>query len=325
MISLQMENRISICNQTEKIDRREAIRRIALYSTAALLFSACNNDTSYDQDYLTSKEAMRELEILYDYGSISPEILQEEILTQIGLTGGLKDEDKWFGFENLQFLKNQKNQQYILRVKYPAGSASQHVTDTYGAPIGGTQFNVGIPQDLVGRERLNLSYSLRFARNFKFVKGGKLPGFYGGSVYSGQRPPDGTNGFSTRYMWNRDGEGSAYVYSPEIESHDYDHGIHYGLGNWRFIPGEWIGMRQQVRLNTPGDDDGRIQVWVNGEDVLNQQGMRYRDVPDLEFDGVYFSTFFGGSDQSWETPVDTYIDFSNFQIDDSFREGEYAD
>lgn len=170
------------------------------------------------------------------------------------------------------------------------------------------------------KERLNLTYSVRFPQSFSFVKGGKLPGFYGGEVYSGQRPPDGTNGFSTRYMWNRDGRGSAYVYSPEIGGHSFDHGIHYGLGNWSFVKGEWLDMRQQVRLNEPGQDDGRIQVWMNDQEVLHQRGMRYRGVENLEFGGVFFSTFFGGSDSTWATPVNMHLDFANFQVNDSFRE-----
>lgn len=311
-----MEKGLSTFLHAKKIDRRTMIKGSAL-SMFALFIAACDTSRIATTEIQTDEE---EATILYDYGTVTSKILQEDIMPQIGLTGAPTDQGKWFGLENIQMRHNQGDDRFILRIRYPKGSASQTVTNEFGAPVGGAQFNVALPQVWKGKERLNLSYSLRFDTKFQFMQGGKLPGFYGGETYSGQRPPDGSNGFSTRYMWNRNGRGSAYVYSPEIEGHDYDHGIHYGLGNWKFVPGEWIDMRQQIRLNTPGTDDGRIQIWHNGESVLNQHGMRYRDTDELGFDGVYFSTFFGGSDPSWETPQDTYIDFANFQVDDAFRE-----
>ncbi len=318
-------------NEPERIFTR---RQILLWATATLALAACGRDEVPPTPTLVPSPTpvptetpipatpeVSDMELIYDFGDINKQILQNEVLPAIGLDGELTDEEKWFGLENLQLFKTQKNSsQHVLRVRYPAGSASQTVTKNEGAPVGGVQFNVALPSKWDNKERLNLGYSVRFPENFAFVKGGKLPGFYAGEVYSGQRPPDGTNGFSTRYMWNREGRGSAYIYSPEIEGHSFDHGIHYGLGNWSFVKGEWQDMRQQVRLNEPGEDDGRIQIWMNGKEVLHQQGMRYRGVENLEFGGVFFSTFFGGSDSTWATPIDTHIDFANFHVDDRFRE-----
>ena len=52
------------------------------------------------------------------------------------------------------------------------------------------------------RETAELSYTVRFGKDFDWVKGGKLPGFCGGPEnVSGGRPADGTNGFSARLMW----------------------------------------------------------------------------------------------------------------------------
>jgi hypothetical protein len=65
---------------------------------------------------------------------------------------------------------------------------------------------------------MRLSYYVRFSENFDFVKGGKLPGLFGGVGNSGGEIPDGTDGFSTRFMWRRNGDfkpqGSQYVASP---------------------------------------------------------------------------------------------------------------
>jgi len=62
-------------------------------------------------------------------------------------------------------------------------------------------------------ETAEMSYTLRFSKDFDFVKGGKLPGLCGGPEnVSGGRPANGQNGFSARLMWRRDGRGEAYVY-----------------------------------------------------------------------------------------------------------------
>ncbi|HEY1051278.1 MAG TPA: hypothetical protein VGE39_16015, partial [Prosthecobacter sp.] len=72
----------------------------------------------------------------------------------------------------------------------------------------------------VGRhEEAELRYTLRFSKDFDFVKGGKLPGLCGGpDNVSGGRPADGKNGFSARLMWRKDGRGEAYVYHKNQKS-----------------------------------------------------------------------------------------------------------
>jgi len=43
-------------------------------------------------------------------------------------------------------------------------------------------------------------------------------------------------------------------------------------------------------------------------------GLTLRTVDDLKIEGVIFSTFFGGGDQSWATPRDQYADFAVFAV-----------
>src|SRR5262249_9261724 len=72
----------------------------------------------------------------------------------------------------------------VFRIRYPRGSASPTVTRDTNAPVGGAQFyaTLGLPP----RNSLHLRYYVRFAEDFDFVKGGKLPGLFGGTVQSGQ-------------------------------------------------------------------------------------------------------------------------------------------
>lgn len=220
--------------------------------------------------------------------------------------GGQKDKS-WGLDSNLVIMDDPERRfEKIMRVTYPAGSASPAVARESGAAIGGAQFYADLP--IPDQEQLTLSYFVRFSEDFDFVKGGKLPGLYGGTGASGGNTPDGTDGFSTRIMWRRDGDGEMYAYLPTSEGY----GDSIGRGSWRFQPGVWHHLKQTITLNDPQAADGRIQVWVDGEQVIDQSGLVFRSTADLKIDGLFFSTFFGGGDPSWATPRDVYADFAEF-------------
>ena len=191
----------------------------------------------------------------------------------------------------------------FLRVDYPKDSASPSVT---GAPGGGAQFlgtRPGTPAD-----HLFLRYRVRFAERFDFVRGGKLPGLYGGRMISGGHIPDGTDGFSTRFMWRAGGDGEVYAYLPSSVTW----GTSLGRGRFRFHPGRWQCLEQELALNTPGRSDGLVRVWLDGRPVYTQEGLIFRTVATLRI--VFFSTFFGGNDSSWASTADTHADFADFAV-----------
>ncbi len=195
-----------------------------------------------------------------------------------------------------------------LRVRYPADSASQLAAATDDTPHGGAQYYLpwqGGPVD-----EAYLRYFVRFEKGFDFVKGGKLPGLYGGRVTSGRKIPDGTNGFSTRYMWRAGGAGEVYAYLPTSVAH----GTSLGRGSWVWPTDVWTEVQQQVTLNHPGQADGAVRVWLNGVLVLTQTGLTFRSDAGLQIDGVFFSSFFGGGDASWASPRDQYADFADFTL-----------
>ena len=79
-----------------------------------------------------------------------------------------------------------------------------------------------------------------------------------------------------------------------------------------------MAILQRVQLNTPGASDGEVTVWQNGRQVLHQRGVTFRSTDQLKIDGLFFSTFFGGGDASWATPVDQYADFAGFSVSGGF-------
>jgi hypothetical protein len=200
----------------------------------------------------------------------------------------------------------------FLRVHYPAGSASQLSVRNEDAPTGGAQAYLLLKSGPT--DTLHLSYRVRFEPGFQFNKGGKLPGLFGGDHVSGGNIPDGVNGLSTRYMWRAGGAGEVYAYLPSSQVH----GTNLGTGSWTFPTGTWTTMQQRVRLNTPGLADGSITVWMNGNQVLRLDNVVFRDSPSLRIDGLFFSTFFGGADTTWASPVDQYADFADFQVSDHY-------
>ena len=214
-----------------------------------------------------------------------------------------------FGAERMSFHKAQGTPfSNYVEVAFPAGSASQTAVRSDDANAGGAQsywtLTGGPLQDAY------LRYWVWFPAGFDFVKGGKLPGLYGGRMTSGGNIPDGSDGFSTRYMWRETGAGEVYAYLPTSS----EHGTSIGRGAWSWPTGRWSCIEQRVTLNTPGTQDGSVQVWLDGKPVLSTGGLESRTTSDLRIEGLFFSTFFGGGDESWATPTDQVARFGGFDI-----------
>jgi hypothetical protein len=196
----------------------------------------------------------------------------------------------------------------VLRVRYPEG--------TIGGPKGGMQFMSPFERSgLMPAEHLFLRYYVRFDPDFDFVKGGKLPGLVGGQANTGGHIPNGKDGFSVRLMWRPGGRVVAYVYHPDQATQWGDDLKFQWKGkDCRFVPGQWHCVETEVQLNVPGRHDGFVRGWIDNQPVLDHQGLRFRDIPELKIDGFYFSTFFGGGDLSWAARKDEHAEYDAFVI-----------
>lgn len=138
-----------------------------------------------------------------------------------------------------------------------------------------------------------------------YVNGNATPGY----------PADGTNKFLVAYeSWRGEastpspGEQNIYIYHPEqrydeaptawgdhffptgtvmpyTDGRPGDFGADF-VARQNFIPdlGRWYVYELRVRANTPGQRDGRITCWVNGEIVADFGNLRLRDVATLKID-----------------------------------------
>lgn len=193
-----------------------------------------------------------------------------------------------------------------------ARSGGQSLRITYPA---GTSGGASAAWRIEPAEEYYLSYWVQFGEGFDFdgdtFSGGKLPGLASGDSCAGGSGCDGTNGFSVRYMWREQGAAELYLYDMTADT-TYGRSVDFSQGV-TFQPGTWHHLVQRVRANTVGVDDGLVQVWVDGTQVIDLDGLRFR-TDDHLIDNVYFTTYFGGSDPGWYPSVDSYAWFDDLVV-----------
>lgn len=188
-------------------------------------------------------------------------------------------------------------------------------------------------------DEVYLSYKIRFDDNFDFVRGGKLPGLCGGACNSGGSTPDGTDGWSGRMMWRTDGSGQGggspldphqanavqYVYHPDqtggspAGKNGDDLKYDDTPDGWQVFDSDvWYQLQHRIVMNDPGQNNGIVQAWFDGEMVLDRQDLEFRDNNSFGIDSLYFSTFFGGGSLTWATTKDEFAYFDDFIISTEF-------
>ncbi|KAG6864411.1 hypothetical protein C0991_009704 [Blastosporella zonata] len=200
-----------------------------------------------------------------------------------------------------------------MQAHYPEGS----YTFTH-SPLGGLSFYAPGPShvDLTTAKEATFSYSVYFDEGFDFNKGGKLPGLYGGnsaeeatSCSGGRRDP---GCFSARLMWRTDGAGELYTYLPSYDEPAFKaneaqcnippfstcnptYGASVGRGAFNFVAGGRTTVSQRVRLNDVGKANGELELFANGESVINVSGLILTDSSAGRIFGIQMQTFFGGA------------------------------
>ncbi len=199
----------------------------------------------------------------------------------------------------------EENGNRFLRIDYPQ--------EGVGPREGGAQWKVDFKKAFgTTYNELYISYKLRFVDGFNPVKGGKLPGMFGGEANTGGRPSNGYDGWTARMLWRSEAAAIFYVYHADMQG-TFGDKFYWGEVETQLFPnGEWVQVEHRIVMNTPGNKDGILQGWYNGRLALNKHDMRYRHINDFAIDGFYFSTFFGGSSNSWAPIRDETIDFDDF-------------
>jgi len=199
----------------------------------------------------------------------------------IGITPGLGD-IVYADSEGSSLRTLWRNASAMLQLFYPKNSINPA-----GWPRGGSEF-YATPLDLSNASSVTLKYKVFFPSDFDWVKGGKLPGLYGGHTRCSGGDP-ALDCFSTRLMWRADGAGELYLYAPKYRQTqslcralplsvcDGTYGLSIARGSFQFSKGEWTDVSQTVVLNSPGVPDGGFYLKVNGKEAITRRDVFYRD------------------------------------------------
>ncbi|KAF8927994.1 hypothetical protein BGZ58_009954 [Dissophora ornata] len=206
----------------------------------------------------------------------------------------------------------------VLKINYPKGSYAP----SSGPIPGGTQFYADPFGDELQFSKMMISYDVGFPVGFDWVLAGKLPGIYGGAPYdgcSGGAQSTGDECLTMRFMWRKNGLGEVTRKSPFCKNSNVicneKYGKSIGRGQIYFEPGKWTRLDMVMALNEPaGNTNGTLQVYLNGNLAINMKNIPYRSSGMVGFQGLMFSSFFGGSEPMYATPVDTSIYFRNIQL-----------
>jgi hypothetical protein len=174
-----------------------------------------------------------------------------------------------------------------IRVNFDAGGLIQK-DDRVASSGMGFKWEPGYLNDA---QAACLSYAVMLPANFAFAKGGTLPGLVG---EPGQQ--DGGDEFSLRMRWLEGGRVGIQPVTPKERS-----GRLLTLNDkWLTLPKQrWFDIEQEVVLNTPGQHDGVLRVWVDGTLVLNRQGIAFRKDASGRFAGVLADTHYSDSKMAW--------------------------
>jgi hypothetical protein len=205
--------------------------------------------------------------------------------------------------------------------------------DQTGPETGGTSWGARFDKSY---NEATVEYKVRINPDFDYKRGGKLPGFCGGSGPMGGR--NTTDGFSARVMWRELGMLTQYVYFPDKDAtkqwgQDFiwtkaeNKQVPITSEMWKrwdilkeidkdrayFTPDVWHTIKTEIIMNTPDKEDGKLISWFDGEEVCN---LTLQFIKDLTFgiDSFKFSVFFGGNDPTWAPDKDEKIYFKDFNF-----------
>lgn len=192
------------------------------------------------------------------------------------------------------------------------------------------------PNKKLPADSVTMSYEVFFPSNLQWIKGGKLPGVCFGTSESecstgGNWQPDSG---SFRVMFREDGLAIGYSYlaikggaqaainaqgtgykDVVVATGDTGHDLwkkkQAGL---RFVKGKWNTVTMDLKMNTPGQRNGKISLTVNGINRTVSDTV-FRQDTKVKFNNANVVSFFGGGSSEWNSPIDTTIKFRNFRFD----------
>lgn len=164
----------------------------------------------------------------------------------------------------------------------------------------------------------SLNYDVRFSGDFQFVKGGKLHGLGPSKPITGCKPMK-NDGWSARVMWDKSNSSSSrpfnYLYH-QSKTENCGDGDKSSSGA-KFTRGQWHAVTLHVKVNSEGSkSNGFTHLYIDGEKIVESNGIRFRKSSGSagKIANFMFSTFHGGSNDSWSPSKKVTARFDNFAV-----------
>jgi hypothetical protein len=95
----------------------------------------------------------------------------------------------------------------------------------------------------------------------------------------------------------------------------------YGDNLWwskTFTADKWHHVKARYKMNSitngVGNNDGILQVWLDGTLVVNRSNFLFRNKSDVHVSHLYWHMFYGGATTAWAAKVPTDIDTDNLKV-----------
>jgi hypothetical protein len=112
-----------------------------------------------------------------------------------------------------------------------------------------------------------------------------------GGYCSGQYAQDICDGCATKDMPCENGNECCW-------------GNHFSTQPQLVLPrGQWVCLEMMQKINTPGQADGEMAYWMDGELGHHQMGMHWRDVAELQLNKVWVQHYIANGDTDQENPI----------------------
>ncbi|WP_299432947.1 polysaccharide lyase [uncultured Aquimarina sp.] len=182
-----------------------------------------------------------------------------------------------------------------------------------------------------------LEYKVKFDDNFFWATGGKLPGLGGstrgvnsettgrGAIPSGCKY--NSDGWSARLMWRRNRAQTTkpylILYSYFADKQDGTPRTDGDCGDGKRIysdlkDNQWYTIRQYIKMNTPGQRNGTVIMWINGVETYRDNNAKIRNSGknSLKINALIMNTYRGGkrTDPVWHSPRTEYTFFDDFKV-----------
>lgn len=171
-----------------------------------------------------------------------------------------------------------------------------------------------LPRQLETAAAACLSYSIWTPPEFGHGTGGLLPGLAGGRPedLTGTSEASAARPFATHMQWRADGSLSILAATPDSDRKGTPLD---STGYTRLEPGRWMRIEQEILLNTPGERNGVLRVWVDGKLKVERTDVVYRTSPEQRLLGVSAEIHYTRNGIGWgPSPKDTVLRISPLEL-----------